>query len=145
MKRSRRIGVIESMAEREEREERRLMAQSQQSLELALGRLEELRAYRQSYAAEERPKSGTTALQWQDYHRFMQRLEHAVSAQEQIVAEGQSQREAHQKRWMAKRQRLESLSRIVERFQKQEADDEQRRQQKQQDELALRGGYSIHD
>ena len=145
MKRSRRIGIVESVAEREERDQRRLMAKSQHELDAALTRLEELMAYRQEYATGERPRSGASALQWKDYHSFMQRLEQAVTTQEQIVADGRRQRELHQQHWMAKRRRLKSISRVVDRYQKQEADEEQRRQQRLQDELASSSGHRFQD
>ena len=145
MKRSRRISVVESVAEREERDQRRLMAKSQHELDAALTRLEELVAYRQEYATGERPRSGASALQWKDYHRFMQRLEQAVTTQEQIVADGRRQREAHQQRWMARRRRLKSISRVVDRYERQEADEEQRRQQRHEDELASSRAHRPQD
>lgn len=111
------------------------MADMQKHLDAAVDRLEELRAYRNQYATDQRPLSGAGAMQWQDFHRFMQRLDQAVMTQESIVNEGRIQREAHQKRWMTKRQRLKTLSRVVDRFKTEEAEAEERRQQKLQDAI----------
>ncbi len=140
MKRSERMKVVQSIAAHEEQQECRVMGESQKKLEDELGRLEELNAYRQVYAAKGKLKKGLRALQWQDYHKFLNRLDQAVAAQEQAVRDGKSQREAHQKRWMAKRQRLESLSRIVDRYKDAEFQEIERQLKKLQDSQPIRPG-----
>lgn len=138
MKRSERMKVVRSVAEHEERQECRAMGESKRSLEDKLGRLEELHAYRHAYAAKGKLKHGVSALQWQDYHKFLNRLDQAVVSQEQVVREGKSQQAVHQKRWMKKRQRLESLSRIVDRYKSAEYDEMERQLNKIQDSQPIR-------
>lgn len=138
MKRSERMKVVRSVAEYEERQECRAMGESKKSLEDQLGRLEELNAYRHSYATKGKLKLGVSALQWQDYHKFLSRLDQAVVSQEQVVQEGMSQQEVHQKRWMKKRQRLESLSRIVDRYKNAELDEMERQLNKIRDSQPIR-------
>lgn len=130
--------VVESVAAHEELEERKVMANSQGLLNNVEERLDELKSYRIHYASNQRPDSGAGGLQWQDYHKFMQRLDDAVLEQEKIVDAGRIQREAHRKRWMIKRRRLKSLSRVIDRFKTEEAEAEKRRLQKQQDALVVK-------
>ncbi len=138
MKRSERMKVVRSIAEHEERQECRTMGESKKSLEDKLGRLEELNAYREAYAAKGKLKQGLNALQWQDYHKFLNRLDQAVVSQELVVRDGKAQQEVHKKRWMKKRQRLESLSRIVDRYKSAEFDEMERQLKKIQDSQPIR-------
>lgn len=140
MKRSERMKIVQSVAEHEERQESRAMAESQRNLEDEYGRLEELKAYRHEYAAKNKLKKGLRALHWQDYHRFLKRLDEAVAVQQQVVRDGKSRREAHQQRWMMKRQRLESLSRVVDRYKGAEINQMERQLRKIQDSQPIRPG-----
>ncbi len=140
MKRSERMKIVQSVAENEERLECRAMGESQRKLEDDLERLEELKAYRHSYSSKGTLRKGVRALQWQDYHKFLNRLDQAVAAQEHVVREGKSQREAHRNRWMMKRQRLKSLSRIVDRYKNAEFHETERQLRKLQDSLPIRPG-----
>lgn len=138
MKRSERMKIVQSVAAHEEQLECRVMGESQKKLEDEMERLEELKAYRQTYAAKEKLKKGLSALQWQDYHKFLNRVDQAVAAQEQVVHDGKSQRDAHKKRWMMKRQRLESLTRIIDRYQIAEFRESDRALRKLQDSQPIR-------
>jgi len=133
MNRSQRMEVVKSVAEHEEQQECREMGESGKVLQAKLGRLEELSAYRQAYAARLTRQQGLSALQWQDYHKFLHRLDRALESQQQVVLEGRSQQEIHRKRWMQKRQRLESLSRIVDRYKALEFEEKERQLNKIQD------------
>lgn len=115
MKRPERMNIVRSVAEHEEQMECRAMSESQRKLDDELERLEELKAYRQSYTPSGKLRKGLRGLEWQDYHRFLCRLDQALAAQEQVVCDGKSRRKVHEKRWTAKRQRLESLSRVIDR------------------------------
>ena len=140
MKRSDRMKIVQSVAEHEERQEIRAMAESQKKLEDEFVRLEELKAYRHGYAELAKLKDGVHALQWQDYQLFLTRLTKAVVMQEDVVRDGKSKREVHKKRWMVKRQRLESLSRVVERYTGEETGERERQLRKIQDSQPIRPG-----
>ncbi|MCH8135162.1 MAG: flagellar FliJ family protein [Proteobacteria bacterium] len=140
MNRSERMKIVQSIAEHEEREECRAMGESQKNLQDKIGRLEELNTYRQLYAANGKLKTGLHALQWQDYQKFLKRLDQAVAAQEQVVCEGQTHREVHRKRWMVKRQRLESLSRVVDRYKAEESVAVERQLNRLRDSQPIRPG-----
>lgn len=138
MKRSKRLSVVQSVAALEELEERKIMTKTQLRLDSISGRLDELKSYRDHYASNQRPVSGACGMQWQDYHKFMLRLDEAVLEQEKAVDAGRTLRESHRKRWMTKRRRMESLTRVIDRYKSEEVEAEERRLQKQQDALALR-------
>ena len=140
MKRSERMKIVQSVAENEERQECRAMGESQRKLEAEMTRLEELEAYRHTYSSKGTLKKGARPLQWQDYHKFLIRLDQAVATQEQVVRDGKWQRQEHRNRWMIKRRRLESLSRIVDRYTNAEFDETERQLKKLQDSQPIRPG-----
>ena len=61
-----------------------------------------------------------------------------IAAQQAIVRDGEARREKHRQQWMVKRQRLESLSRAVDRFCNTERIAEERREQRELDDAAPR-------
>lgn len=137
-----RMQRVLALAASEEQRECQEMGRSQRALEEELGRAEELQAYRRSYA--ERPASSgpVDAIRWLDYQNFLRRLDHAVALQAQAVSESERHRDAHRARWLVKRQRLESLERVVERHQDAARRLDERRQQKAIDDLPRgRGGH----
>ena len=138
MNRSERLKIVKSVAEHEEQQECREMGETQRKLENELGRLEELKAYRQTYLPKRKLKDGLRGLEWQDYHRFLNRLDQAVAAQEQVVRDGKSRRKVHRERWAIKRQRLESLSRVVDRYKDAEYEERERELRKLEDSQAIR-------
>ena len=138
MKRSERMKIVKTLAEREEHTERLNMSESQSKLDAEMQRLDELKTYRQSYDVKRNLDDGLPASRWQDYHRFLGRLEQAVATQENVVRDGKSRREAHRQRWMVKQQRLESLSRIIKRYRIAEIEETGRRLEKLQGELPFR-------
>ena len=115
-----------------------MLGQSQRCLDDAIRLLEELKGYRQHYTSGQQPPSGSGATRWQDFRRFISRLDKAIVEQEQVVRDSRQQREAHKKVWLAKRQRLESLTRITDRLKTEEVEAEDRKQQKQLDSLPRR-------
>ena len=140
MKKSQRIEKVRAIAKSEEQLVCRDMGESQRKLDDEIGRLEELKAYRLGYETRRAKTGSIPAAQWQDYQRFLQRLDAAVTAQTQVVLDGRQMLDMHRRRWMSKRQRLESLGRVVERFSDEESAEEERRTQKLMDELSSSSG-----
>ena len=112
-----------------------MAGRARQHVEEQQDRLGELNAYRHNYAKKTTGTSALRASHWQDYQAFLSRLDTAVRAQQQIVHDGERMLETHRQRWIAKRQRLESLERVLEKYQTEERVQEARREQKQLDEL----------
>ena len=135
-KRTRKIDKIVSLAAAEERSLGQQAGRSRMHLDEQLSRLGELNAFRHNYSSKNPARSGVSAAHWKDYQNFLHRLDTAVSAQQQLIRDGERNLEAHRKRWLAKRQRLESLERVLEKYKDQDRADQSRLEQKSSDELA---------
>lgn len=133
--RTHKIGKIASLAAAEERRLGQIAGRSRQHLEEQLDRLGELNAFRHDYAKKSTATSNVSSAHWQDYQSFLHRLDTAVRAQQQIVRDSERMLETHRQRWIAKRRRLESLDRILEKYKTAERAQEARQEQKQLDEL----------
>ena len=103
-----------------------------------MAKLGELNAYRQNYADLTRSMKGSAAAHWKDYQSFMQRLDEAVKAQQQIVRDSEQNLDRHRRRWLVKRQRLESLQRVLDSYRNEEAVRAERHAQRLLDDLPRR-------
>jgi flagellar protein FliJ len=140
--RARRLRKLVALAALEERVERTEMGRSQHALEQAVGRLDELNAYRATYGALSRPGQRMHAARWHDYRMFLARLDEAIRAQGEIVAGTRSGAERCRRNWHEKRKRLESLEQLLERYVSYDAARDERLEQGALDELAA-GGRSF--
>lgn len=135
-KRTQKIGKVVSLAASEERHHGEQTGRSQRHLNEQLAKLGELHAYRKNYATKGFASNGVSASHWHDYQNFLQRLDSAVQSQQQIVRDGERNLEAHRQRWTAKRQKRESLERVLTRCREQDRSYEERLEQKRLDELS---------
>lgn len=134
-KRSRKIDKIVSLASAEEKRHSEITGRSQQTLNDHLHRLGELSAHRHNYASKATSAAEIHSAHWKDYQNFLYRLDDAVRAQRSIVSDCEQDVELHRRRWMVKRQRLESLERVLERYQNDERIAANRREQRVLDDL----------
>ncbi|MEQ8206728.1 MAG: flagellar export protein FliJ [Woeseia sp.] len=135
-----RIQRVQHLAETEERNFCRAMGEAQRLFGDNEKRLQELQEYRREYA-NRRPNGGNgtiSSVQWTDYQNFLQRLDEAVRAQQELVLNSKQNRDAHRKRWMLKRQKMESLQRVVDRYRTDAVREGERQEQKVQDDLPTR-------
>jgi flagellar FliJ protein len=135
IKRSDRIQKVVSIAGSEERRECMEFGKAQRALDDEISRLEELKEYRRSYAERSPAGGSVSSVRWQDYQHFLKRLDNAVNAQQELVRDGEQNMDAHRRRWMVKRQRLESLERVIDRYRKAENVHDERLLQKALDDL----------
>lgn len=133
--RSRKIGKVTRLAESEERRFGELAGHAQHSLEEQRVRLGELHAFRHNYASRATVSTTVRAAHMQDYHNFLSRLDLAIKTQEQIVRDYEQRAAVHRQRWLAKRQRVESLQRVLEKYRVEDKAHEARLEQKRLDEL----------
>lgn len=134
-KRSRKIRKIVSLASAEETRAGAAAGLSRRKLEEHLSKLGELNAFRHDYAALSKSMSAVGAAHWKDYQSFLARLDQAVKSQQQIVRDSESNLDAHRRRWAAKRQRLESLQRVLDSYHSLESQHAERLQQRALDDL----------
>lgn len=135
-KRTRKIDKIVALAASEERRLGEQTGRSRAYLNDQVERLGELNAFRHNYACRNPASSGVNAVHLKDYQNFLDRLDTAVNAQRQIVRDGERNLETHRQRWLTKRQRLESLERVLDKYKDEDRAYESRLEQKSADELA---------
>lgn len=134
-RRSKKLGKILALEAAEERREGIATGKSQRQLQEQIARLGELNAYRHSYADVSKSVQDVNSAHWKDYQSFLARLDQAVQAQQLIVRDSEQNLEAHRRRWLAKRQRLDSLQRVLERYQQEEHQFLERREQRILDDM----------
>ena len=101
MTRAERLQRVHRLSETEEQAECRKLGAAQRRLDEEIARLEQLKAYRQSYG-DPRPRE-IGSVQWQDYQHFLARLDEAIAVQARTVQDGRSRRDLHRRRWLASR------------------------------------------
>lgn len=140
--REKKIARVVSLAASEERRYGEQAGRSQQTLNEQVDKLAELNAYRQSYVSRNARDTAVQPAHWHDYQSFLQRLDAALRSQQQIVRDSEFDLQAHRERWLAKRQKLESLERVLSRCEEQNQRHQSRLEQKQLDDLPQpRTGY----
>lgn len=143
-KRTQKIGKVVSLAASEERRYGEQTGRSQRHLNEQVQKLGELNAFHQNYSKKSPTSGAVSAAHLQDYHSFLDRLGRAVRSQQQIVQDCEKSVEVHRQRWMVKRQKLESLERVMEKYRDQEIVADARLEQKKQDDLPS-AGYRTRD
>jgi len=133
------IAKVVSLAAAEERRFGEQAGRTQQALNEQLGRLGELNAFRQSYGSGLPAASGVSSIRWKDYQSFLQRLDRAVQSQQHLIGDCERNLEAHRKRWMVKRQKLESLQRVLEKCRQRDVSYQERLEQRRLDDMPCRG------
>lgn len=98
-------------------------------------KLGELNAYRENYAARARDTDRVNSAHFKDYQNFLTRLDQAVRSQQQVVNDCRKNLEVFRRRWLVKRQRVESLERVQERYRQQELSYADRVEQRALDDL----------
>ena len=144
-KRSDKISKVLALEAAAERRFGAATGRSRQELQKQVARLGELNAYRQSYSSHSRSLHDVNSAHWKDYQRFLQRLDQAVQSQQQLVRDSEKNLEIHRRRWQEKRQRLDSLQRVLDRCQAEEQRLEDRREQRVQDDLPASGNPYAED
>ena len=133
--RSRKIGKVTRLAESEEKRFGELAGRAQHALDEQRNRLGELTAFRHNYASGASSSTTLRAAHMQDYHDFLSRLDQAVKAQQQIVRDYEQRAAVHRQRWLAKRQRVESLQRVLDNCAAEDRAYEARLEQKRLDDI----------
>jgi flagellar FliJ protein len=134
-RRTKKIGKVVSLTKSEERRYGVQTGRSQHYLSEQIDKLGELQAYRQAYTTRAPAGGRVHIAHLQDYQNFLQRLDRAVQSQQQIVRDGERNLAAHRQRWLAKRQRLESLQRVLSRYRVQDRICADRLEQKRLDDV----------
>ena len=139
MKRSERIGAIADLEQYESDAAARVLAEGQRMLRERESVLTELRRYRDDYVNMGRLRSrSVSVIAFQDFQRFVSRLDEAIAQQSRLVADAQAECDARRNAWMAARGRALSLEKAVGRCEDVERRSDARREQRRLDEAASR-------
>ncbi|OBU88031.1 flagellar export protein FliJ [Chromobacterium subtsugae] len=116
------------------------MSLAQNRLSEARARLEQLDAFREEYRHRlvGGGGKGMSIVQYQDFHRFLSRLDEAMIQQQQDLDRCTQRFVMERQAWQMEYKKLKAYEKLLQREQEREAREEARRQQKQTDEFATR-------
>ena len=132
-----RLGPVQRHAEREEQNAADALAQVNAAVAVARKTLVELESYREGYHDKSREPSSWHGAHWRDYHLFLSRLDQAIAAQRDVVADAERRRAAVLRLWQDKRRRSRSLDQLTQRLLAEARTRADAAQQKIDDAMAL--------
>ena|SRR5271163_2120557 len=139
MMKSKRFEPIQEIASTSAKDLARAMGDAGRKVAELERQLEQLKSYRDEYARSSTQAAGAIdAVKLQNYRTFLDRL---GEAQRQHLKNLDTARAEYEKRhalWSEKRIEAETLSRVVERFRKEEQRAADRREQREGDDAAMR-------
>jgi flagellar export protein FliJ len=107
--------------------------------------LEQLKSYRDEYVRNSNENRGAMdAVKLQNYRSFLDRLGAALRQQTNSLDAARAEYEGRRLKWSEKRVEAESLSRVVDRFRKEERHAADQREQREGDDAALRISLAGH-
>ena len=107
--------------------------------------LEQLRNYRDEYVRNSNENRGAMdAVKLQNYRSFLDRLGAALRQQTNSLDAARAEYEGRRLKWSEKRVEAESLSRVVDRFRKEERHAADQREQREGDDASIRMSLVRH-
>lgn len=133
MSRTNRLQPIAKISRQHERNAARLHGDVIRQADQQQKQLDELISYRNQYlkAFQSAGKSGISAIQMRDYRLFINRLDEAITQQQQSVTNGQQECEVSQENWMDKRNQSKMINKVVENRQQLEHQQREKREQRE--------------
>ncbi|CAA9891805.1 Flagellar FliJ protein [Candidatus Methylobacter favarea] len=142
MKKSRRIKTIVELKAAQEKNALEAWGAAQKKLLAMQIQVQGLRKYRQDYQDkfDQRAARGVNVEQLLEFRSFIDKLNKAISGQEQALRLGETEVLAKRKLWEALRQHTRSLQKVCDSALAVEAREEARSEQRELDERAARTG-----
>jgi len=139
MRKSKRFEPIQEIASTKAEDLGRIMGEAACKVTDLERQLEQLQTYRDEYVRNSTQSSGTMdAVKLQNFRSFLDRLGEAMRQQAQALRLARAELEKRRALWSEKRIEAESLSRVVDRFRKEEQHAADRREQREGDDAAMR-------
>lgn len=136
IKRSKRMAVVLTLAERAEDLAAQRLQEARQQHQLEQDKLQELREYFQDYADQiDQQRQGLTAQTMMTYRHFLQQLEQSVTVQQTRVKQGEQLNERLLVEWQQLYHRRRSIAELIQRLQVSENAALEKQLQKEIDEL----------
>lgn len=136
MKQSNRIDPLLRRAQDRQDEVARELAQRQQSLDMHVSRLDELRRYADEYAAAH--MAATSPSQLMNRRAFLDRLDDAVQQQSQTVDRNRERVDAERARLLLASRDKQVLEQLAASYRAQEKQADDRRGQREMDDIGAR-------
>lgn len=138
MSRAKRLKPIAELAAHHEKEASKQLAANRERLAQQEQLLVELVDYHAEYTATDLMSHVATAnpVRLQDYRLFLDRLEHAIVRQRELVARLREELDHSHTHWSERRSQRKALDNATERYARAEARDEQTREQHQLEEVS---------
>jgi flagellar export protein FliJ len=142
MMKSKRFQPIHEIASTSARDLSRAMGEAQARVADLEHQLQQLQAYRDEYVRNStRSGSAIDAVKLQNYRSFLERLSEAMRQHTRSLETARAEYERRRAAWSEKRVEAESLSRVVDRFRKEEQYAADAREQRDGDEAAMRVAF----
>ncbi|MBT8137856.1 MAG: flagellar export protein FliJ [Gammaproteobacteria bacterium] len=138
MNRSKRLQPIAELAAHHEKEASKQLADSRERVAQQEQMLVELIDYHAEYSSTELMSHAATAnpVRLQDYRLFLDRLEHAIMRQRELIARLREDLDHSHTHWSERRSQRKALDNVTDRYARAEARDEQTREQRQLEEVS---------
>ena len=138
MRQSKRLQVVERVADEHERRRAKSLAASGRRVAECEAKLAELKGYYANYTRElaELTRQGIGAARLREFQAFLGKLDEAVRQQSDIVQRARAERDAERQGWQHAAQRAEIIGQVVKRRQGEERREAERADQRESDERA---------
>jgi flagellar protein FliJ len=139
MMKSKRFEPIQEIASTEAVDLSRAMGEAGRKVADIESQLEQLKTYRDEYVRNSTQSAAAMdAVKLQNYRSFLDRLGEALRQHMKSLETARAEYERRRALWSEKRVEAESLSRVVDRFRREEQHVAERREQREGDDAALR-------
>jgi flagellar FliJ protein len=143
MMKSKRFEPIQEIASTEAVDLSRAMGEAGRKVADIESQLEQLKSYRDEYVRNSTQSAAAMdAVKLQNYRSFLDRLGEALRQHMKSLETARAEYERRRALWSEKRVEAESLSRVVDRFRKEEQHVADRREQREGDDAALRASLA---
>jgi flagellar FliJ protein len=139
MMRSKRFEPIQDIAATSATDLSRAMGEAGRRVAELERQLDQLKSYRDDYTRNSVEGRGTMdAVRLQNYRSFLDRLGEAMRQQVGKLDAARAEYEKRRAQWSEKRIEAESLTRVIDRFRKEEQQSADQREQREGDDAAMR-------
>jgi flagellar FliJ protein len=139
MMRSKRFEPIQDIAATSATDLSRAMGEAGRRVAELERQLDQLKSYRDDYTRNSVEGRGTMdAVRLQNYRSFLERLGEAMRQQVGKLDAARAEYEKRRAQWSEKRIEAESLTRVIDRFRKEEQHSADQREQREGDDAAMR-------
>lgn len=142
MTRHKQLELVKRVTEERAKGALRVALTSRQALEQSQQQMEQLKAYRREYSEKflRSGSDGISAARMAEFRQFLERLDQAIAAQEQVIRDHADEWHERRSHWREIQSHEQAIGNVVERRHAQELHAEQKIEQKVSDESAQKKG-----